>query len=147
MESLPDLQPLKTRRPVTTLALTLVAALGLTGCSSTTLTGSLMLRNAFGEGSQMEAGRYPCVGAGGYSDIGEGTSVTVYDATGAIVATGKLGTGKALAGAGTCLFPFQVAGVPGSDFYQVEVSHRGRVNFTAEQVANNEVSLVLGSRA
>lgn len=131
------------RRVALILAL-LVVTLTACGSGSRELTGSLTLRDAFGQGSDMGRGEYPCVGTNGYDDIAEGAPVTVYDAAGAIVATGRLGESEALDAAESCLFPFTVAEVPTSDFYQVEVANRGMVTFTAEQVENGEVSLTLG---
>ncbi|MBW0118526.1 hypothetical protein I4J48_25105, partial [Pseudonocardia sp. KRD-169] len=90
------------------------------------LTGELNLAGEGGHGSGS------CAGYGGYSDIGAGTSVTVADATGTVVATGRLDSGRS--SAGDCVFPFSVAEVPGdSDFYRVEVSHRGEVTFSRDQ--------------
>jgi hypothetical protein len=65
----------------------------------------------------------PCTGNEGYADIGEGSPVTVYNAAAQIVAIGALGKGRTLDAAGwSCLFPFEVAGIPSdSKFYQVEV--------------------------
>ena len=83
----------------------------------------------------------PCTGIGGYSDMKPGAAVTIFDAGGTIVGASALGTGTAT-GASTyaiphadkCAFPFTVAHVPtGSTFYQYEISHRGRITFTADE--------------
>ncbi|GAA1881710.1 hypothetical protein GCM10009836_73730 [Pseudonocardia ailaonensis] len=85
-----------------------------------------------------------CTGSGGYRDIGAGTGVTVYDASGAIVGTGRLSTGRATSSS-TCEFTFTVPDVPtGGDFYQVEISHRGKVTVDADELANGP-ALTLGS--
>jgi hypothetical protein len=83
----------------------------------------------------------------GHSDIGEGSPVTVYNSAGQIVAIGALGKGRTLGPARSCLFPFEVAGIPsGSKFYQVEVSHRGKVTFSSSDVEQGKVvSLTLGT--
>lgn len=132
------------RRPA--LAVLALAVLALSGCGSSTqsFTGSLLLANAFGDGSDMDNGTFPCTGTGGFADISEGTVVTVYDATSAIVATGALGPSETMKGSGGCLFPFTIDEVPESDFYQVEVAKRGMVTFTQQQVAESRVSLTLG---
>ncbi|MEK6440133.1 hypothetical protein [Pseudonocardia sp. T1-2H] len=86
-----------------------------------------------------------CSGSGGYSDIDTGSSVTVYDGSGAVVATGMLGSGRATSSS-TCEFVVTVPDVPaGSDFYQVEVSHRGKVTFEGRRLQTDGVSLTLGS--
>jgi hypothetical protein len=86
-----------------------------------------------------------CSGSGGYSDIDTGSSVTVYDGSGAVVATGILGSGRATSSS-TCEFAVTVPDVPaGSDFYQVEVSHRGKVTFEGRRLQTDGFSLTLGS--
>jgi hypothetical protein len=77
-----------------------------------------------------------CYSGFGFDDVNSGASVTVYDATGAIIATTQLGSGvgKYIDNdkgkdydiyIAECRFPFTV-NVPESDFYQVEVTHRGK---------------------
>ncbi|MHA6793506.1 hypothetical protein ACVGVM_08310 [Pseudonocardia bannensis] len=84
-----------------------------------------------------------CEGSGGYSDITLGTSVTVYDASGTVVGTGHLGRGSAAEGG--CTFPITVLNVPGgSSFYQVEVSHRGRITVQAADARAGLVGVTLG---
>jgi hypothetical protein len=101
------------------------------------LTGSMTLT-----GSNLSAGT-GCVGARGYDDISEGTAVTVYDASGQVVATGSLGSGYRLAG--SCKFTVVVTGVPvGPKFYQVEVSHRGKISISAEDARAGKFAASLG---
>ncbi|MBP2328462.1 hypothetical protein JOF56_008847 [Kibdelosporangium banguiense] len=84
--------------------------------------------------------RKRCWGSGGYRDIRDGTEVKVYDETGKLIATGKLGQGRAAQDGqlttltnSACMFPIAVADIPtGSKFYQVEVSHRGKVTVDNE---------------
>jgi len=93
-----------------------------------------------------------CTTARGFSDVAEGASVTVYDKTGTIVATGALGRGSGTMRdqsaqfpdiyIGICTFPFSIQ-VPDSDFYQVEVTHRGRT--TVARADMSGVRLSLGS--
>jgi hypothetical protein len=91
-----------------------------------------------------------CRGTGGYDDISIGTSVTVYDAAGTTVATGSLGTAEyeSVADGGIldmCTFQVSVPDVPkGSRFYSVEVSHRGRLQLTADEAQNAGFSGSLG---
>lgn len=85
----------------------------------------------------------PCSGSGGYSDIDNGTSVTVYDGGGQVVATGSLAEGKRVGL--YCQFGVWVAGVPtGAKFYQVEVSHRGKITLSAEDAQAGKFAASLG---
>lgn len=84
-----------------------------------------------------------CSGTRGYDDIKEGTSVVVYDETNTVVATGYL-----LAGipGSSCVFNFSVPNVPGSKkFYQVEISHRGKVTVSSAEAKAGEYAVTLGS--
>jgi hypothetical protein len=84
-----------------------------------------------------------CSGYSGYSDMNAGTSVTVYDDAGKVVALGALKPGIY---SGNCQFPFAVQDVPtGSKFYSVEVSHRGRVTITEDAAKNGQAAFTLGS--
>ncbi|MET9154501.1 hypothetical protein ABZX82_25035 [Streptomyces griseoflavus] len=84
-----------------------------------------------------------CSGTGGYSDIDFGTQVNVTDATGTLVAVGSLGFGqKTELG---CEFPFTVDDVtPGSKFYEVEVSHRGSLTQTEDELRAGGLAFTLG---
>lgn len=85
-----------------------------------------------------------CRGAGGYSDILEGAGVTVYDAMGKIVGSGRLEQGSE-ASSGGCMFPIAVPAVPGgSAFYQVEVSHRGKITVSEAEARGGMLSMFLG---
>jgi hypothetical protein len=84
-----------------------------------------------------------CNGSGGYDDITTGAQVVVTSETGTVLATGALGAGAVLT-PGSCTFDLAVPDVPpGHKFYGVTVSHRGVLQFTADQLSN--VSLTLGS--
>lgn len=103
-----------------------------------TLTGSLTLTGT--TDSTADGG---CVGRGGYNDIAEGTGVTVYDAAGQVVATGSLGPG--LRAGGACDFAVAVVNVPdGAKFYQVEVSHRGKLTLSAQDAEAGNLRATLG---
>lgn len=100
------------------------------------LSGSMTLKQA-----SFDTG--PCAGTGGYSDIGSGTSVTVYDAAGQVIATGALQEGKRVGL--YCEFGVFVGGVPeGAKFYQVEVSHRGKITMSAEDAEAGRFAASLG---
>lgn len=81
-----------------------------------------------------------CEGKGGYSDMAEGANVTVYNATGAVVGSGYLLGGQP--SGLNCKWQFTVESLPQSPFYQVEVSHRGKVTVQSGEVTS--VSLTLG---
>jgi len=84
-----------------------------------------------------------CTGYSGYDDITKGAAVTVYDSSGKVVATGALETGKPDSAA--CVFIAVVPGVPeGSKFYQVEVSHRGKVTLPAAEAKAGKFAASLG---
>lgn len=104
-----------------------------------TLTGSMTLFDtdlqSYGEG---------CSGTGGYSDIAEGASVTIYDDSGKIVGTGRLNHSSTV-GTGGCQFDFAVDVPSDKPFYQVEVTHRGKVTYSAADVKAGNIELSLGS--
>lgn len=117
---------------------------GGSSASSFTLRGALSLTDPVPLDPDHTTG---CAGSGGYDDIVEGASVTVYDASGAVVGTGALGAGKYASEDSTapCVFRFAVAGVPaGAKFYQVEVSHRGKVNVTSAEAKAGAFAATLG---
>lgn len=131
----------------------LIAAAGVTWLvwpSSATdrfdLAGTLLLN-----GRTSHDGSGGCVGSGGYSDITEGAPVTVYDSTGTVIATGQLGGGDDRGWTPTadtersnqCWFTFTVS-VPNADFYQVEVSHRGKQTYKRSQAQSGSIALTLG---
>jgi hypothetical protein len=121
-----------------------VAAVLMVGSRSFDVNGSMTLQDAYGTGSTMGRGESPCRGGVGYGDIGPGTSVTVRDEAGTTVATGRLDDGKA--DGESCVFPFSIADVPsGSKFYEVEVSHRGGVTFSRDELDERGASISLGS--
>lgn len=74
-----------------------------------------------------------CEGTGGYSDLAPGASVTIHDASGKVIATGTLGKGVGASGIG-CILQWRISNVPKSNFYGVEISHRGTVTFSSKRV-------------
>jgi hypothetical protein len=84
-----------------------------------------------------------CEGIGGYDDIGESTSVTVYSGSGQVVGTGRLTNGVVFGA--SCSFSVMVEKVPvGSDFFQVEVSHRGKLTLSAADAKAGKFSGTIG---
>jgi hypothetical protein len=75
----------------------------------------------------------------GYSDIGDGTEVTLTDDAGKVLSVGQLSS------AGGCLWNFTLPDVPvGGKFYGITISHRGTVHFTEKELRAG-VTLSLGS--
>ncbi|MFC5673864.1 hypothetical protein [Streptomyces incanus] len=84
-----------------------------------------------------------CTGLDGYSDIQRGAQVNVTGADGTLVATGELEGGKKAALG--CEFSFTIEGIPqGSKFYTVEVSHRGGLTQTEDELRSGELTFTLG---
>jgi hypothetical protein len=101
-------------------------------------------------------GRTVCGGTGGYQDMQGGillgdtavgaAPVVVKDGAGTVLATSVLQLGTKT-GPGTCVFKFEVKGVPETEFYQVEVSHRGAMTYSKRDLESSgwTTSLSLGS--
>ena len=72
--------------------------------------------------------------------------VVVKDGAGTVLATSVLQLGTKT-GPGTCVFKFEVKGVPETEFYQVEVSHRGAMTYSKRDLESSgwTTSLSLGS--
>lgn len=89
-------------------------------------------------GEQGDIVRYDdnCEGAGGYDDLFYGAPITVKDGSGNIVKTGSLSVGRFIDGF-TCEWRGTISGVPDLDFYSIEVSHRGELAFSNEDLAGN----------
>lgn len=88
-----------------------------------------------------------CAGDGGYDDMKVGAQTVVSDAAGATLALGSIVEAKPEIGdsstADGCTLRFLVLNVPsGQKFYGVEVSHRGRVQYT-EVDARRDLTLTL----
>lgn len=90
-----------------------------------------------------------CYGTGGYEDIKAAMPVTIRDAKGSIIATGTTEAGvhptDAQYSSVQCTFRFKVDNVAKSDFYEIEVGRRGKLNYSLEAMKqrNWEVSLSL----
>lgn len=123
-----------------------VLAITLLGGSSPShpLTGTMTLTTA----SLFKGKDQSCVGSKGFDDIDSNAQVTVTDGDGKLLATGSLGEGHLADGSTvTCVFPLNVATkLPKADFYKVEVSHRGALTYSYDQMQaqNWDLSLTLG---
>ncbi len=90
-----------------------------------TVTGTVILSN----GEFINTGG-ACYGMGDFQDIRPGAKVVVTDAAQRTVATGAIETAQETVA--ECHLTFRVEDVPRGDaFYGVEVTHRGRLQYTA----------------
>jgi hypothetical protein len=79
-------------------------------------------------------------GTGGYSDIALGAAVVVKNEHAETIATGRLELGTDELG--SCTYPFRLADVPSSEFYSIEVSHRGALTYSHEELEGLEWQVV-----
>lgn len=113
-----------------------------TGPSTQTIQGELQLTGGVHELFDIgESDEFACAppSDSGYSDIQEGAQVVVRDGEGSTLATSSLEEGRAYgtqseAFQGPCVFSFEVRDVPESDFYTIEVSHRGEITYSREEL-------------
>lgn len=119
------------------MKLALLGAVILLGaaCGSQTLHGSLTLTTSDGVSRSGTA----CSGSGGYADLTAGAPVTVRNESGAIIATGALdaGTSDSTYPTVVCHFTYTISNVPDAKFYSVEVSHRGGLTYSKDQLNAN----------
>lgn len=103
-----------------------------TACGSSTLHGSVTLHT----GDGLTRSGTSCRGSGGYSDLTAGAPVTIKNESGAIIATGSLDAGVSDPSYPTvvCRFSYTIANVPGAKFYTIEVSHRGGLTYSQDQL-------------
>jgi hypothetical protein len=114
-------------------------ASGPSGPGTFTLTGSFVLAEDAARTDGGCGGRYDS----GYDDIHEGASVTVYGASGAVIATGELGDSSYVDY--KCTFKVAVPDVPkGEKFYKVEVAQRGTVQLSAKEAEGGDFGASLG---
>lgn len=85
-----------------------------------------------------------CSGDGGYSDLQIGLGATVKDGAGKILATGAVGASHGTGS--TCVLAFVIEDVPKTDFYIVEVGHRGELTYNYDEMVGNnwELELTIG---
>lgn len=147
----PPAAPKKKLSPIAAGLIGLAAGAGIVGGiwaitanSGPSEPATFTLKGAFALTEKALADGNTCEGTGGYDDISNGTSVTVYGAKGDVIATGRLGDSEK-AGYGGCIFDVAVPDVPkGEKFYKVEVSHRGTIQLTAEEAESGEFAGSLG---
>lgn len=89
-----------------------------------------------------------CVTRGGFTDVSEGTAVTIGGPDGKTLAVTALDAGKVTGDAGSpaqCTFDFDANVPDGLASYTVTISHRGTQVFTAQQEREGLVALTLGA--
>jgi len=146
------------------LGLTVIGAFGLNRDDKKTITGSVVLFDAAGDG--IGGSLSNCYGAGGYDDIDSGTQVMVKNGDGKILATttlhpgagqtagdvladGAVTTTTTYDGYGSsflntvvrCTFPFEVEVPSGEKFYSVTVGsngHRGTLTYSKADMEKND---------
>jgi len=136
-------------------ALAVALAFLVTGCATppnpVTVTGTLAVPGGYTDAGLEGGPGQLCAVDGGYADIRAGAQVVVTDDAGKTLALGQLGDGKLTLpdpqewGTRSCAFPFTVQAPGGHSFYGVEVTHRGVVRYTAEQV-RQPVEMSIGRR-
>ena len=87
-----------------------------------------------------------CVTTGGFTDISEGTAVTIGGPDGKTIAVVPLEAGQVTGQAGSpanCTFDFAANVPPGLSEYSVTISHRGTQVFSPAQVLAGDVQLTL----
>lgn len=109
---------------------------------SNTITGTMSL---FDIDSGWDEGD-TCFGSGGYSDISSGAQVRVTDQEGKTLAVSELGSGRSKTGF-DCTFSFTIDDVPKAEFYEVEVTHRGKLSYSHEEMEKRDwaVEVSLGN--
>lgn len=124
------------------LTATCILALTACGAASSSFEAKGTMTLGLDGVTQHAPGGGECDGYGGYDDITPGAQVVI-SAEGKTVGKGELGEGKY--DDGWCKFPFTVSDVKGGfDFYSVEVSGRGTIEYTREELEAG-VGLSLGS--
>jgi hypothetical protein len=94
------------------------------------ITGTMALVNS---GFITRADGQGCEGTSGYDDIDQGTQVTVTDGGGKTLGVGALGIGRSESE--ICTFEFSIPNVADADFYKIEVSHRGELSYSKQELA------------
>lgn len=84
-----------------------------------------------------------CEGAGGYSDIDEGTAVTIRNGEGVVLDESELLEGRG--SSWKCVFKFKLKVLEGEKRYKIEVGRRGSITYTEAQLKiPNHVRVFLG---
>lgn len=124
------------------IVIVVVLVVVVPGAQRFTLTGTVQVSGGSSDLPTVAVVGDTCHGENGFDDMKIGTTVTVTNSDGKVVAVGAV-DGATPSGV-DCVMSFTVPDVPSSDFYGVEVAHRGSVQFSRDQ-AKSGVVLTLGS--
>lgn len=86
------------------------------------------------------SGSRHCHGSGGYGDISPETQATLFDGAGAVLSSTYLGAGETVDNwpmEPICRFSFTFPDVPDTDYYQFEVSDRGKIRLSHDEMVAN----------
>jgi len=88
-----------------------------------------------------------CDGSGGYSDISQGSSVTLMDGKNNIIGTTTLQDGTTTDSGVTCDFTAEIPKVTEVPFYSLTVGHRSAISYSLSELKgdNWSVPLTMGS--
>lgn len=129
------------------ITLTLVLLPGtFTATGSLVLVGSTSEYSSIYDSEEISYGANgSCHGVGGYSDLAVGTGVTIHGASGQLLSIGSIVSSAGDSGTDICAFQFEVREIPaGEGPYTVEVSHRGEVAVTEDDLAGGKTELSIG---
>lgn len=125
------------------LAIGIGLALVATGALNArhTITGDYILVDSAHNPPLITADGSACRGSGAYGDIVPGAPVSLVDGAGTVLGTTTLngGTGDAT----ECDFAFSIADVPEVGAYTVEVSDRGKVTNTLDELREHKWAFAL----
>jgi hypothetical protein len=112
-----------------------------TAGSNVTISGSVIVPDDAVGFDEMDA---RCSISSGYSDVGEGGTVTVTGPDGRVVGLGSVSPGKRISGGeyGSCELPITATAPAGLKFYGVAVGHRNPAQF-AEADLSRPIVLTL----
>lgn len=142
---------------IATLATVFVLGMGLPASASSSrhnITGSLQITDSGPTGASIHLPSFggSCDGStddngSGYDDLSAGSQVTVKNGSGHIVAIGTLRTGRSSQSGFECTMPLKVNSVPKASFYQINIGHRGAIDYSYKQMQRKgwRVSLTIGS--
>jgi hypothetical protein len=121
---------------VAVLVLVLVAIAAMAGgaAETHTVTGEISLH---GSGSTYLSDGETCSGTGGYSDLDQGTQVTLHNGKGESLANSALESGIYDSSTRACVFSYSLSAVPKDTFYRLEVSHRGVLEYSYAEMQDN----------
>ena len=144
-------RPGRSRRRVVACATAIVVILGVAAALVLVASGNLNPRHTItGDYILVDSAQSPpliavdgsaCRGTGAYGDIEPGAPVTLVDGAGTSLGTTTLAGGSG--GPTECDFTFSIPGVPEVGAYTVEVSHRGTVTNTLDEMREHDWAFAL----